>query len=255
MSTRVITPITVASLEPAWLSNWIALVKAHEKLFIALLIGVLSFFAYDKAVTAWDKHEQRVDAAEQQKVVAAAAKTAADDKANAVLALQLDAMRAEYKASELKLQAQIAAEKAALSARQAHDDALPLPDLAQRWVSIMSLNAGDINATADGRLSVSSEAAHNTVDELEKLPVVAEELVKTEADLAGCQQLSAKQDTVIAGLNTRISDGNTALTAEKNARAADKKAAKAAQRKAWLKGFAVGAVTGFVAGLFVGHGI
>ncbi len=244
-------PSLVSVLEPQWVKTWLSFVKGHERLLIIVLGAALAFHFYSKAINAWDAHEQRMDSVAQQQVIATQKQVDADATANKQLAAQLEQMRAQYLATQRQLEAAIAAETAALKNRTAQDNALPLPDLGIRWTTLLDLKPGDIITTYDNKLAVTAEASHTTVNELEKVPVLTQQLAQTNVELSGCKTLSTKQDSMIAGLNTQITDSNSALTAEKNARVADAKLAKAAQRKSFVRGFKWGFAAGAAAVLAV----
>jgi hypothetical protein len=230
------TPTLLQTLEPQWVKTYAAFIKAHHTLFIILALAAFSFYGYSKAINAWDAHEQRLDNVAQQKVVA-------DATTNQQLASQLVTLKANFDATQKANQAQITLLLSQLKAQQVKDAALPLPDLGSRWSVLLNLPPAAIEATPDNKLTLTSDAAHATVNALEELPVLTNQLALTTATLTGCQQVTTQQDKVIAGLNTQLMDTNTA-------RAADQKAAKAAQKKSWLKGFKVGVIVGFVGGLF-----
>jgi hypothetical protein len=229
-------PTLLQTLEPQWVKTYAAFIKAHHTLFIILALAAFAFFGYSKAISAWDAHEQRQDAVAQQKVTA-------DATANQQLQAQLTTQKANFDAALKASQAQVTLLLTQLKVRQAQDDQLPLPDLGNRWSTLLNLPAGAITATPDNKLALTPEASHATVNALEELPVVQNELTLSAANLAGCQQVAAQQDKVIAGLNTQLTDTNAA-------RVADQKLAKVEQKKSWLRGFKVGVIVGFFGGLF-----
>lgn len=243
MSTTATTPATptLASLEPHWVQVYTSFIKAHEKLLLIVVGGFLLFHMYDKGVTAWANHEQRVANAQQVKVVT-------DEAANKQLQEQLAEMQIQFKAADAARRAQIATLAAQLKSQQEADKIMPLPDLGNRWATLINLPPTSIVATPDNKMTVTGDVAHATVNQLEQVPVLTKQNTLLTNDLNECKVVSGQQDKTIAGLNTELTD-------EKSARAADARAAKAAQRKAWLRGFKWGAITGFVAGVFVGHGV
>jgi hypothetical protein len=226
---------------PQWIKSWVAFVKGHETLAVVVIAAALTFHFYSKAISAWTDHDKRVATIAQQKVDA-------DTTANAQLTLQLEQMKAQFVAAEARSQAQIAAIVSSLQARQVQDSNLPLPELGQRWTSLLNLKEGDITATSDNKMVLTPDAAHVTVNELEKVPALTEELVQSNADLAGCKQVTTKQDEVITGLNKQLTD-------EQGARKADAALAKVQQKKSWIRGFKWGFIGGLVTGLFLGHGV
>jgi hypothetical protein len=164
------------------------------------------------------------------------------------LADQLSALKTQVDTLTITAQAAIAQSHQKTQQQQKTDAQLPLPDLANRWALLLSLQPENFTATSDNKIVVSNNAAHSTVSELEKIPDLTLTITQTNAELAGCNQVRTKQDETITGLNKQLTD-------EQAARKADVKEAKTAQRKSWIKGFKWGFVGGFVSGLFVGHQI
>jgi len=224
---------------PTWVTTWEKFVKTHEKIFIVIIIAMLLFYFGNKTVNAWYTYEKDHATAAQQVVTTDAA-------ANKALADQLAALKVQVDTMTATARAAIAVAQAKTQAQQKTDAALPLPDLAVRWENILALKATDITVGPNNNLVVDADAAHDTVNALDKMTELDETLVQTNAELAGCNQVRTQQDTAIAGLNKQLTDTQTA-------RAEDAKVAKAAQKKAWLKGFKWGVITGFVGGLFAGH--
>ena len=228
-------------IEPSWLHKYAAFIKVHEKLLIVAGCLVAGFYFYSKGIDYLDRRDARQATAAQQVVNA-------DVVTNQQLVGQLAQLRAQVAIDTAQQIAKIKVAQAAAAAHQAIDQNLPLPDLASRWAYLANLQPGDITPTADNKLLLTDAGARATVKQLENLPALTETIVQTDAELAGCNQVSGKKDEVIAGLNKQIAD--TAA-----ARKVDAKAAKAAQRKSWLNGFKWGFVGGFVSGVFVGHAI
>ena len=228
-------------IEPSWLHKYAAFIKVHEKLLIVVLCLVAGFYFYSKGIDYLDRRDARQATAAQQVVNA-------DVVTNQQLTSQLSQLREQVSADTAKQISKIKAAQAAATQHQVIDQTLPLPDLANRWAYLVMLQPGDITPTADNKLLLTDAGARATVKQLENIPALTETIVQTDAELAGCNQVSGKKDDVIAGLNKQIAD-----TAE--ARKVDAKAAAAAQRKSWLKGFKWGVVVGFVGGVFVGHAI
>jgi hypothetical protein len=233
-------PITVAPATSKF-EKYCKFVKVHERLLIFVGCLVLAFYAYDKGIAYLDRRDARQATAAQQVVNT-------DAVTNQQLTGQLTQLRAQVALDTAQQVAKIKAAQAAATQHQIIDQTLPLPDLASRWAYLASLQPGDITPTADNKLLLTDAGARATVKQLENIPAMTETIVQTDAELAGCNQVSGKKDDVIAGLNKQIAD-----TAE--ARKVDAKAAKAAQRKSWLKGFKWGFVGGFISGLFVGHAV
>jgi hypothetical protein len=233
------TPTPIVSIVPTWVTAYTTFIKAHEKLLIIIALAAFAFYGFTKAETAWDNHLQRTDDK----------KVAVDNTINQQLASQLETLKANFAATEKANETQITLLLSQLKARQVQDDALPLPQLSSRWAELLGQPTAQIVPTKDipagtditNTVTVSAGAAHATVDALEKLPVLTNQLTLTTADLTVCKQVSAKQDQVIAGLNTTVTD----VTKARNQAEADLQ-----KQKSRNKFFAI---LSFVGGMVVGH--
>jgi len=234
--------MTLQQLESG-VNIWASFVKAHEKLVLILALVGLGFYGYNRGVNAWEAYDKRHVALDQQKIDQA-------HQENAALAQQLAALKFTVDTNARIADAKISAAHEAAKKQQATDQQLPLPDLAQRWASLLPITThpDDIVPAPDNKLVLTEFVSRATVVELERIPDLTESVVQTTAELAGCNQVRAKQDEVLAGKDKE-------LIAEKQARVDDAKLAKVAQRKSWLRGFKVGAIVGFVAGAFLGHSV
>jgi len=243
MSTQPTPVVAVAksATTPSILEKYIAFFKAHERLLIFVACLFVAFHCYSKGIDYLDRHAS-TQAKVDQVVVNSDAVT------NKQLAGELALLRAQVAADTAKSVALIQQAQAAAKQQQQIDQTLPLPDLASRWTYLADLQPGDITSTADNKLLLTDAGSRATVKQLENIPAMTETIVQTQAELAGCNQVSAKKDDVIVGLNKQVADVTTA-------RADDAKAAKIAQRKSWVKGFKWGFVGGFISGLFVGHSV
>jgi len=233
---QTLTPAWITTTE-AMVKHWATFIKAHEKLVIVIGLGALLFHFGEKGLTAWENHDKRIANIAQQKVDT-------DTAANKQLATELAQLKLEIAAKNLQLEAQIAASKQKLIVQQKIDQNLPLPELSARWVSLLSLPADSITPKSDGTISVTTDAAHTTVNELDKVGPLTEQLLDTQSELKGCTILSAKKDDAITGLNKQLTD-------EQTARKDDQKLAAIKQKKSFLRGFKWGAIVGFVGGIWI----
>lgn len=123
--------------------------------------------------------------------------------------------------------------------QQKIDQTLPLPDLAVRWQKLAGLQPGDFENTTRG-LHVSESGSRTTVQILETVPALRE-------DLAATHQIIENKDTqitgangVITGLNTQVAGLKAELTAKDKACETELKLEKAKARKGKLRAFVVG---------------
>ena len=235
-----IVPTWILTTE-AIVKHWVTFIKGHEKLIVIIGLGALLFHFGEKGLSAWENHDKRIANIAQQKVDTDAA-------ANQTLATELANLKLEIAAKNLQLEAQIAASKQKLVVQQKIDANLPLPELSNRWISLLALPADSITPKPDGTIAITTDAAHTTVNEIEKVGPLTEQLLDTQNELKGCSVLSAKKDDAITGLNKQLTD-------EQAARKDDQKLAAVKQKRAWMRGFKVGAIVGFIGGVFIGHGV
>jgi hypothetical protein len=232
------------------LDNYIKFFKVHERALIVFallgvtLIGINKYF---------DRASKETDARLQAAQATLAAQKEADDK----LATQNQAAQAQYQvligqvnAQNARLSGEILQLSQSLAARQKQDAALPLPELATRWETILSLPPSTITSTENG-LNVSSDGARATVSSLESLPVLKQQLADetTVADNRARGVDSAQ--SLVVGLNQQVSGLNLQLV--DSGKACD--ARVAAVKKSRWKWFKWGFVSGFLSGAYVGHKI
>ena len=178
----------------------------------------------------------------------------AQKEANAQTATQVAAAQAQYQALADKLSTQnaslvtqIASLSQALAARQKQDAALALPDLALRQKALLNISSG-ITAAPTGLL-VSPSASVQTVQALEQLPVLKQSLADETALADNRAKVLDSSQALVLDLTRQVSGLNLQLTDSTNAC----KLQVAAVKKSRWKYFKMGAITGFVGGLFVGH--
>lgn len=224
MATTTPANPTVNSSKLTW---WIAFIQAHEKLILVGAASLLLWHFGDKVVSAYEAAHKSQQSADNQQI-------AQLHQDNVTLAQTLAQMQANYTSQIANLNAKIAAKQNATVIQQKTDAALPLPDLSARWESLLVLSPGSITPQPNGTVAVTTDAAHSTVNELEKVPQLMEQVLDTQTELKSCTDLSAQKDKTIQGAQAE-------LAAEKKGRADDKAVAKDNQRKSFWKGTKIGA--------------
>ena len=219
------------------IGHWVTFFKAHEKLLLAIVIASVAWHFGDEAYNAYAAHLKN-------NVTADNAQIASIEKQNANTQAKLDALTATIAAQAKIDDAKIAAAKQKVVVQQKIDTTLPLPQLSARWQTLLTLPDNSITPQTNGTVAVTADAAHTTVNALEEIAPLQDQLAATQDEYKGCQSLSKAASAQIIGLNSNIA-------AEKKARVDDAKLAKAEQHKSWMKGFKVGFKVGVVAG-FVG---
>lgn len=227
----------------------IQFLKSHERLILILVGLIVLVFLGNKFLN----HQS--DAADAR-AQAAQSVLEAQKKANDQTAVQVAQAQAQFQAvlgqttaQNAKLTGEILQLSQALAARQKVDAALPLPDLALRWQSLINVPSG-ITASAGG-LNVNPSASVQTVQALESLPVLKQSLADETTVADNRAKALDSQTQVVVGLQSQVSGLSLQLTD------ADKacKTQVAAVKKSRWKWFKMGAVSGFVGGLIVGHKI
>jgi choline-glycine betaine transporter len=225
--------------------------KVHERIILALIISLallLGSFKYLGVVADRDK---------QQANIAAQTLAVQHDK-DVALAQQAQQDATSYKATVAALSQQNAQLVAASASRtivlqqqQATDKTLPMPNLGNRWASLIGAQPGDLTATTAG-ITVTPQAALDTTLSLEQVPVLKANLADAQTQITNGQAELAKANTVITDQAQQIDGLGTELTDQKTADAKELTAVKAQARKgklhAFLYGLGVGAgaVTGLV---------
>ena len=244
-------------------------VTTHEKLIIIIILCFVGWHLYTKGLDAWSQYEDKQVAALQAQsaadkaATAAALKQDAADKATAAKAQAAsNAMTAQVTAANAALAAAITARNAQTQQQQQTDLHATLPALDQRLVALVpAVNPQDIVAAPDGKsVTVGIDTASKTVVQLELVPELQQDLKDTQTENAGLQtEITslqtynaalvaevATEDKTISLLQTEVADNDKTCTALVNAE-------KVKTTKAFWHGFKVGAIVGFIGGLFVGH--
>jgi choline-glycine betaine transporter len=228
--------------------------KQHERIILSLIISaalLLGSFKYLGVVAAHDQAQANI----------AVQTLAVQHDKDVALAQQAQQDATSYKATVAALSQQNAQLVAASASRtivlqqqQATDKTLPMPDLGNRWASLIGAQPGDLAATTAG-ITVSPQAALNTTLALEQVPVLKQNLADAQTQISNGQTELAKANTVITDQTTEIVGLDTELTDQKTADAKELKAAKADARKGKLKAFCygMGVGAGAIIGIVIHH--
>ncbi len=231
------TPVPVTGLHPI-ISNWIALVKTHERIIVVGLAAFVLIHLGSKGLDSWVSHAQT-------KATQAATIVKTDDAATKAIQAQLTALQATVSTQNTILAKQIAQRTQTTQQQQTIDKTLPPADLASRWKALLGI-ANGIDPATGQQFTVSQSAAVSTLAQLEEVPTLTANNAALQTELTNEQSVNAKQTVLIGSLNKDLAD-------EKKSHVEDVKLEKAKTKRAFLRGFKVGAVVGFIGGLFVGH--
>lgn len=222
---------------PNWIHASEAFFKAHERFILIVTAASLLFYFGIKVVNEVHTYQDNKHTEAQAATNAQIAIAEAHSKD---IQTQLAQMKTDYETKILSLEAQIAKSKQTEVIKQKQDAALPMPELAKSWESTLVLPESSITPESNGNLSVTPDAAHATVNELDKIGPLMEQLVVTGQEFESCKTLSAKKDEAIVA-------ANSGWDLEKKGRVADAKVANDNKRKSFWRGTKVGAAVATVA--------
>lgn len=208
-TTPVPTPDLVDKVE-AKIKADITWLQRHERLALTVVAGLILWFAIGKIDTLIANH----DAANLQQAKVAAQVQQDKNDATEKLIAQHDAdtvaLNAKIEARDAQLQQLQVTLVTALSKQQKTDTSLPLPELANRWAVLVP--EAKLTATPTG-ITVDDAGAHATVVELEKAPVLTQQLAAATEEVTNTQSLLlaegqqvSDRDALISGLKLKAVD-------------------------------------------------
>ncbi len=239
----------------------------HEKLLIVFILAVVCWWGYGKYAQIRLDHDS---AALKQAQIVTAAQVQANQQLLAQVAAakaQSDQDKADLKALNDKVTAQnqqlVAANTAlatALAKQQQTDATMPIPDLINRWAQLVpGTNFDGAMVSTGANVMVTPSNARATVEQLEKVPVLTQELANETTQKQNDDQVIVAQNKSIADLNTQVTALNASLVgaqkldADHQAQAVDEiKVVKDQARKSKRRWFVIGFVSGLVAGHYFG---
>jgi hypothetical protein len=217
------------------IGHWVTIIKAHERLLLAIILSLTLIHFGDKAYDAYGKHLSAQTAAASEKV-------AAIEQSNAKIEADLAALKTSIDAKAIIDDAKIAKAKQTIIIKEKELAALPLPQLAAEWQSLLVLPEGSITPQANGTIAVTTDAAHTTVSELVKVGPLTDQLVATNDKLDGCNVVRAQQEKDITGLKSESAAKDVKFDVAA-------KQAKHDVRHAYLKGLKHGLIIGVPVGV------
>ena len=206
------------------IETYIKFIKAHETILGLVLAAAIIWGVSGKVENIMYHHD---NAAESQAQIVATAQAQKD----AALATQVAQQAEQYKELSDKVAAQNAAlEQAnitlatALAKQQHTDDTMPLPELAQEWTKLVpGMAPNDITFALDpnGQITLTDDAAHKTVDQLEQVPALTQQLANSQAEAKNDLSLLTASNgqvttlnTEVAGLRLEVTDNQRVCTEE-----------------------------------------
>lgn len=246
-----------------------AWVKAHEKLLIIIIVSLVAVHFWSTGIKAWENYESKNVATLQAQLDAA--KTAADNADKQRLAdaqtaaVDKAASTAQAAQTNAILVATLQAIKtrdAATQSQQQVDLHASIPQLSQRFSSLVpGVNPQDIVISPDQKtVTVGTDTAQKTVAQLEEVPKLQADLKDTQTEVTSLQAEIKSLQTYNSALETEVTtdDKEIGLLNTELAKASQTCDARigleqAKTKAAFLHGFKIGAILGFIGGLFLGH--
>lgn len=245
MSTPVVTPPTPApAITPTtFVTTTETWLQKHERIIIVFLVLLAATWLGNKWLNvSADRAKQASNIATQQFTAQKANDTA--------LAAQVAQINGQYRVLTFELAQQNAKLASAMTNRtvtlkkqQVTDSTLPVVELDTRWSSLVGFAPNELVVGPTG-VTVSDTGARQTVEELEKVPVLTSNL-KDETTVAQNQQTELdKANLLVGGLNQQVSSLNLTVTDAQKACTAETNSLKASDRKGkrnwFLRGLAIG---------------
>jgi hypothetical protein len=223
------------------LDKYIAWVEAHERHLLILAAGVVLWVGIGKVDTLILHHDQ---AGLQQAQIVAAQQAQKNAEVLAVVQQQAVDLKA---LNDRVLSQQAALEQAnvnlanALIQQKKTDATLPPTELAARWNTLVP--AALVSVTPNG-VSLSLPGAVATVQTLEEVPVLTQQLNGVKQELIGEKQIAAQQESRITSLNTLVAGKDASLKDAEKVCTEQIKVVKDEARKSKRKWFVAGVITG-----------
>lgn len=223
--------LNTATTAETVIGHWVTLVKAHEKLLLAIIAAVVLFHFGNKAYDAYGNYLKNKQSEINLQI-------SAQSSTNATLQKQIDDMAAHFAAQSKIDDLKIQAAQHTLAVQQQADSVMPVPDLAARIATLLAVKPQEVTtATLPDHLDLDATAAHAVANNLEEIPALQTQLSATTDKLNGCQSLLTLSSQQITGLNTSI-------TLEQKGRTEDAKVAAVNQKKAFRRGLKWGYAAG-----------
>ena len=238
-----------------WVEKWIALIKAHERLLIVLLVLAFGYHAYG----SWlDYDSARKDA----QVAALTQKVSQDAADNNNLAISASLAASQFQTAldsankqNAALAASLQRDDALLANNRRTDASLDLPALAVRIQQITpGTQPGSIDVE-NNRLTMADPAAHAIASQLEAVPVLTNELLAANSTVQADQLALGKSSTALTACTDQVGGLQKTLVDQQAHETAAVAAEKTKTKKAWRSGFKWGFVAGAAVVGFVMHGV
>lgn len=219
--------------------------KRHEKLIIIVLAAILIWFLWGKYVDWQAKHDDTAAAIARTKL-----EQQVEDNAKIAQIVANNEQNFKVLLAQVTAQNQVLANAVATRDRntqqqQATNLALPLPDLAKRWVQLLNIPQAEVQAAnVPDKLIVTDNAARTTVNQLEEVPRLTGNLAAEKQAHANDVSLLKDRDKAVVDLNAQVTGKDAEIEKQAVANKAEQDKLKADARKAkrnWLiRGMVIG---------------
>ena len=250
LPTASIAPSTSLTLPAASLSASESWLKVHERLIIVVLALGLIGWGTDKVFDLEANRDKQAASIAQQTLAAQQAKDAQLSQVVAASTAQYQTLVTSLTQQNSQLISSVQARNSTLAVQQTADKVLTPSSLAERWETLTKSPTGSIVDNGQ-TVTVTPDAALETVTELEEVPVLTANFNDGKLVLQNTKDELTSANTVIANQKTEIAGLNTQLTDQKTADAKELAAEKAAARKSKIKTFFYGFAAGFVSGILI----
>jgi hypothetical protein len=228
-------------------------IKTHERLALAVLAGVALWLGIGKVDALLINHDRAVT--QQAQIVAQAQQDKNDATAKLITQHDADtaALNAKLEARDAQLQQLQATLVTALAKQQQVDKTLTPTELTARWNTLVP-EAG-VSVT-NGQITLPGTGVVATVVELERVPVLQQQIASSNEELSNAQNLLAAEgqqvvdrDMLITGLKAKSEDDAKVCVAQV---ATAKAEARRSKRRWFYAGYVAGLVTRGAVKLFLG---
>lgn len=216
-----------------WVNTYVTWLRSHEVLILIVAGAFLLFHFYDRGVSAWEAHDQRLSSQAAQQVQV-------DHTANQQVQAELTQLLSTVSQQQQALD-KLISQRATQTVEQKKKDAQMTPnELATRFQGLLKVGPADVTSLEPtGNLVFTSVAAVANISQLEDFQACRLDVVDLKTELAGEQSLVVKQTDALSGVQKELID-------EKTSHAADIKFEKAKSHHAALKWFKIGVVVGAI---------
>lgn len=228
------------------LDNYIKWFLAHERILALFAILAVVGFAGNKYLNLEAARADARNQAAQQTLAAQKEVNAQLAQQNALAQQQYQTLVGQLNAQNQRLTAEMLTLSQTLATQQKKDSALPAPELALRHEALLGVSSG-VTSTENG-FQVSTPVEIQTVQSLESLPVLKQQLSDETQIASGKDKQITSINTVVTGLNDQINGLNLQLTDSGkacDAKLVDIKAnARKSKRNWFIRGLGIGAAIG-----------